>query len=107
MGEKNYIAIYKQIESNPQGTNFNFSVKNSWFSKPFSIFVFYDRIEFKRIGTYYEGKNIHCSTHSNYGWSTFGLNNELLKVGCFYIDMDESNEDIKVVYWEDERIKNN
>jgi hypothetical protein len=35
------------------------------------------------------------------------LNNELLKVGSFYIDEDESNEDIKVVYWEDERIKNN
>jgi hypothetical protein len=105
MEEKNYIAIYKQIEKNPQGNNFNFSVKNSWFTKQFSIFVFDNRIEFKRIGLDYEGKNIHCSTHSNYGWSTFGLNNELLKVGCFYIDEDESNEDIKVVYWEDERIK--
>jgi hypothetical protein len=107
MEEKNYITIYKHIESNPQGTNFNFSVKNSWFNEKFSIFVFNDRIVFKRIGLYYEGKNIHCSTHSNYGWCTFGLNNELLKVGCYFIDEDESNEDTKVVYWEDERIKNN
>lgn len=107
MEENNYINIYRHIESNPQSSNFNFSVKNSWFNKPFSIFVFYDRIEFKRTGTYYEGKNIHCAAHSNYGWYTFGLNNELLKVGCFYFDEEESNEDIKVVYWEDERIKNN
>lgn len=107
MEDKNYVTIYKHIEANPQGTNFNFSVKNSWFNEKFSIFVFNDKIVFKRIGLYYEGKNIHCSTHSNHGWSSFGLNNELIKVGSYYIDEDESNEDVKVIYWEDERTKNN
>ena len=107
MGEKNYVTIYRHIEANPQGTNFNFSVKNSWFNEQFSIFVYYDKIVFKRIGLSYEGKNIHWASTQNHGWSSFGLNNELLKVGCFFIDEEESNEDVKVVYWEDERIKNN
>jgi hypothetical protein len=105
MGEKNYITIYKCKEIKPNSHNYYFSVKNEWFLTPFSIFVTDEKITFKRIGLDYEGKNIHVSAYIKYGWSTFGHNNELLKHGSFYIDEEESNEDIKVIYWEDERIK--
>jgi hypothetical protein len=102
---KNYITIYKAKEINPNSNTYNFSVKNDWFYKYFSIIVTEFKIKFKRINLDYTGKNIHKSSYQNYGWSTFSYCSELLKVGSFYFDKNESNEDAIIVYFEDQKIK--
>ena len=69
---------------------------NHWFSHPFSIHVYWDKIIFKRRGIDYNGKvrnvKIHCGCYRV-------EIPETLVHGIYQFDEEETNEDQIVVYF--------
>lgn len=97
----NYLNISKRKD---KYNTYNFTFKDDWFKNSFIIQVDEYKVVFKRVGIDYEGKYYQAS-YSNYGWYGFQCVKEYIKEGSFYFDEEESNEDIKIAYFEDERIK--
>ena len=97
----NYVNISKRKD---KYNTYNFTFKNDFFENYFAFEVDDEKVIFKRVGIDYEGKYYKAS-HSHYGWYTFQCVNENIKEGSFYFDEEESNEDIIIAYFEDERIK--
>lgn len=98
----NYINISKRKD---KYNTYMFTVKNDFFKDSFIIQVDEYKIAFKIVGIDYEGK-YYQATLGSYGWYSFQYAKEYIKEGSFYFDEEESNEDIKIAYFEDERIKN-
>lgn len=79
--------------------------KNKIFTNEYIIIsVFYDRIEITVPTIDYNGKMFKTS-HNNKGindWMITTILNDKINAGKFLIDEDESNEDIVVMYFEDQ-----
>jgi uncharacterized protein involved in high-affinity Fe2+ transport len=102
MDGKKYINISKR----KTGYSYYYlSFKNSFFNdNEFFIEIDENKIIFNRAHIDFQGRT-YKATKIRYDWFYFGYSSEFLRVGSFYIDQEESNNDRIVVYFEDIREK--
>lgn len=95
--EERLVRIVKSVS---KGCEFKDYVRidshNKWFSKTFSVHIYFDKIVFKKRGIDYNGKVRDIKIH----FGTYRIEiPEDLPLGIFYFDEEESNEDQIVIYF--------
>ena len=92
------IIIGKHINNN----YVNLNTKNNFF-KTESLILEHsnEKLVFKIPNLDYQGKTYTPSIFNNCEWVRMTIKSKYIQVGRYQIDMDESNEDQVVVYYED------
>ncbi len=81
--------------------NHRFIVNDKFFDEPVIVEVKFDKIIFTHPTIDYQGPYYNPSKNEKYNSYVFFVINDYLQEGEFPIDMDESDEDHIVIYFED------
>lgn len=95
-----YITVRK---STNRYETIGITSKSEFFRTPLIITITEDKIIFEKPGIDHTGRIIKpTETHKGGGWYTTMLPGKV-PIGKHYFDEDDSNEDIKVCYFEDQQ----